>query len=329
MRKIFLYNIFLFLFLIFFLEGLVRLFNLSNLLGINEELIITNSKPLAYKPNMQSVVFGIDVYTDTYGFRVPSKKFNYSKKNSILILGDSTSYGVGVKEQQTFVGLLRERFPEINFYNSSLAGHNIHDHILLLEKLKNKIDFNEILYFLNLNDIDALSSKEKIQNLSNDNNENLSISEKLKKNSIFSNLNFYLRSRSALYVYIKSLVSDPSKTHFEKTYKNYLIENNLTLFEKNLDKIFLDLNNKYSISVIILPWEFQMRENCTNKNLFLPQKVLKKYFLKNKIDYVDFSKNFCEEENVKKLFLNFDPAHLSESGHIFTEKLLLKYNKVQ
>ena len=73
MRKIFLYNIFLFLFLIFFLEGLVRLFNLSNLLGINEELIITNSKPLAYKPNMQSVVFGIDVYTDTYGFRVPSK----------------------------------------------------------------------------------------------------------------------------------------------------------------------------------------------------------------------------------------------------------------
>ena len=45
--------------------------------------------------------------------------------------------------------------------------------------------------------------------------------------------------------------------------------------------------------------------------------------------YVDFSKNFCEEESVKKLFLNFDPAHLSESGHIFTEKLLLKYNKVQ
>ena len=107
-----------------------------------------------------------------------------------------------------------------------------------------------------------------------------------------------------------------------------MTKNNLTTYKKKLDEIFLDFNKNYSISVIILPWEYQTRENCNNKNLFLPQEFLKNYFTKNKINYVDFSKNFCEQEDVKKMFLNFDPAHLSAKGHIFTEKLLLKYNKI-
>ena len=103
---------------------------------------------------------------------------------------------------------------------------------------------------------------------------------------------------------------------------------NLSSYEKKLDELFLDKNNKSIISVIILPWEYQTRENCSNKKLFLPQKFLKNYFSKNNINYVDFSRNFCEQEDVKKMFLNFDPAHLSVKGHIFTEKLLLKYNMV-
>ena len=53
MKKIVFYNFFVFLFFLLFLEGTVRIFNLSNLLGINEDLIIKNSKPLAYKPYMK------------------------------------------------------------------------------------------------------------------------------------------------------------------------------------------------------------------------------------------------------------------------------------
>ena len=311
------------------MEGLVRIFNLSNLLGINEDLIVQNSKPLAYKPNMKSIVFGKDVFTDSQGYRVPYINFEYSAKKSILIIGDSTSYGVGVEEEKTFIGLVRKKFPEVNIYNSSLAGHDIYDHVLLLNKYENTLKFEKVFYFLNLNDIDGLSDKEKIQNLNEKNDKNINFSEKLKKNIILAKINFYLRSKSALYVYMKSLVIDPSKIHFKKTYNNYLSKNNLTTYKKKLDEIFLDFNNKkYSISVIILPWEYQTRENCNNKNLFLPQEFLKNYFTKNKINYVDFSRNFCEQEDVKKMFLNFDPAHLSAKGHIFTEKLLLKYNKI-
>ena len=311
------------------MEGLVRIFNLSNLLGIDEDLIIKNSKPLAYKPNMKSVIFGKNVFTDDQGFRVPSINFKYLAKKSILIIGDSTSYGVGIEEEKTFIGLMRKKFPDTNIYNSSLAGHDIYDHVLLLNKYENRLKFEKVFYFLNLNDIDGLSDKEKIQNLNEKNDKNINFSEKLKKNIILAKINFYLRSKSALYVYMKSLVIDPSKIHFKKTYNNYLSKNNLTTYKKKLDEIFLDFNNKkYSISVIILPWEYQTRENCNNKNLFLPQEFLKNYFTKNKINYVDFSRNFCEQEDVKKMFLNFDPAHLSAKGHIFTEKLLLKYNKI-
>ena len=328
MKKIIFYNFFIFLFFLFFLEGLVRILNLSNLLGINEEIIIQNSRPLAYKPNMKSVVFGKVVFTDIHGFRVPSKNFKYLANKSILIIGDSTSYGVGITEENTFVGLIRKKFPEINIYNSSLAGHEIYDHLLLLKKFENKLKFEKIIYFLNLNDIDGLDEKEKIQNLGTNDNNNINFSEQLKKNSILVKINFYLRSKSALYVLMKSLVTDPSKNHFRKTFRNYLNATNLSSYEKKLDELFLDKNNKSIISVIILPWEYQTRENCSNKKLFLPQKFLKNYFSKNNINYVDFSRNFCEQEDVKKMFLNFDPAHLSVKGHIFTEKLLSKYNMV-
>ncbi len=328
MKKIIFYNFFIFIFFLLFLEVLVRVLNLSNLLGINEDLIVQNSKPLAYKPNMKSIVFGKDVFTDSQGYRVPYINFEYSAKKSILIIGDSTSYGVGVEEEKTFIGLVRKKFPEINIYNSSLAGHDINDHVLLLNNFKNRINFEKVLYFLNLNDIDGLSDGKKIQNLNEKNYENFNILEMLKKNIILAKINFFLRSKSALYVLMKSIVIDPSKNHFYKTYNNYLIKNNLTKYSKRLDEIFLNFNKKYSISVIIIPWEYQTRNKCDNEDLFLPQKFLKDYFTKNKINYVDFSKNFCEQEDVKKMFLNFDPAHLSAKGHLFTEKLLLKYNKI-
>ena len=328
MKKIVFYNFFVFLFFLLFLEGTVRIFNLSNLLGINEDLIIKNSKPLAYKPYMKSVVFGKDVYTDSNGFRVPSLNFKYSAKKSILIIGDSTSFGVGVEEEKTFVGLIRKKFPEINIYNTSLAGHDIYDHVLLLKKFENKLKFERVIYFLNLNDFGRLNNIEKIQNLSTNENRNLNILEKLKKNNILVKINFYLRSKSALYVYMKSLVTDPSKNHFDMAYKFYLNKKNLNIYAKKLNEIFFDFNKKYAISVVILPWEFQTRNNCNDEKLFLPQKFLKDYFSKNKINFIDFSNSFCEEKDVKKMFLNFDPAHLSAKGHIFTEELLLKYNKV-
>ena len=328
MKKIIFYNFFVFLFFLLFLEGIVRIFNLSNLLGINEDLIVKDSKPLAYKPYMKSVVFGKDVFTDSNGFRVPSKNFEYSAKKSILIIGDSTSYGVGVDEEKTFVGLVRKKFPEINIYNTSLAGHDIYDHVLLLKKFENKLKFEKVIYFLNLNDFGRLNNKEKIQNLTTEESKNLNLLEKLKKNNILVKINFFLRSKSTLYVYMKSLVTDPSKNHFDMAYRFYLNKKNLDIYEKKLDEIFLDFNKNYAISVIVLPWEFQTRNNCNNESLFLPQKFLKNYFSKNKINFLDFSNSFCEEEDVKKMFLNFDPAHLSAKGHIFIEELLLKYNKL-
>ena len=102
MKKIIFYNFFIFIFFLLFLEVLVRVLNLSNLLGINEDLIVQNSKPLAYKPNMKSVVFGKDVFTDDQGFRVPFMNFKYLAKKSVLIIGDSTSYGVGIEEENFY-----------------------------------------------------------------------------------------------------------------------------------------------------------------------------------------------------------------------------------
>ena len=80
--------------------------------------------------------------------------------------------------------------------------------------MKIDLSLKKFFIFLNLNDIDGLINKEKIQNLNEKNDKNFNFSEKLKKNIILAKINFYLRSKSALYVYMKSLVIDPSKIHF-------------------------------------------------------------------------------------------------------------------
>ena len=82
--------------------------------------------------------FSKKVFTDSLGFRIPKKNFNYKDKNSsVLIIGDSVSFGVGVKEQNTFVGLMRNEFKNLNFFNSSVSGYNFKDYSEVAKKNKN------------------------------------------------------------------------------------------------------------------------------------------------------------------------------------------------
>ena len=327
MKKILIYNIFIFIILFCLLEISVRVFNLSNLLGIDSNLIVKNSDPISYKPNIESTIFGKKVYTDKFGYRVPYKNYKYSGGKSFLILGDSTSYGVGVKEERTFIGALRKKFPNINFYNSSLPGHGLKDHIKIVSSIPQDLKIKKIWYFLNLNDIDYLFNS-AIQNLEKEKKykNKINLIQKLKTNNFLLELNYFLRSKSALYVYIKSILIDPSKIHFFRTYNNYIDSDNFEKYEKKLDEFLSKKIEGLDLTVFILPWEFQTREICKNKDLFLPQDLLIGYLKKKEIDFIDFSSYFCDKDNFEKMYLKFDPAHLSSEGHDLMEKLLINNN---
>lgn len=320
MKKVILINIFIIIVLAFFLEFIANFFKLSNLKGIEPGLIVTNGDLHLMSPNNSGIHFGEKIYTDKYGFRVPSNKYLYKKNNnSIFIIGDSTTFGNGIPEDETFVGILRKSYSDINFYNSAVPGYNIRHFKANINKVDNFDNIKKVFYFVTLNDIYSgqsildLTQKKKLEKL---NHENMSI----KKISLINKLNAFLSSKSYFYMFFKGIITDPSKRYFINIKKNYE-KTDL----KNMKNYVSMLNEKLKqenifFKIFILPYEFQTR-NCSNQNL-IPQNKINRMLTELKVNHKDFTENFCKYSNPKSLFYKFDPMHLSEKGHSLVFNLI-------
>ena len=99
--------------------------------------MINNNDNVNYLYPNKGFVFGEEIFTDNFGFRVPSKEFEYLHNDNIFILGDSVTFGNGIKEEDTFVGLLRKKFNNKNFINSSVPGYQMKDQIKIIQRSQN------------------------------------------------------------------------------------------------------------------------------------------------------------------------------------------------
>ena len=57
------------------------------------------------------------VYTDEHGLRIGRKKINKATDNNALIFGDSMTYGVGLKYEDTVVGILDKKISNYYFFS--------------------------------------------------------------------------------------------------------------------------------------------------------------------------------------------------------------------
>ena len=247
---------------------------------------------------------------------MPYKDYRYNNSNnSVSIIGDSTAFGNGVREENTFVGRLRKNSINWNFYNTSVPGYQIRHFKENLETIDNINNIKKVFYFITLNDIfdssNIVDLGKKTKNIVTE-TQNKKV-DFLKNIKIINELNAFLRSKSYLYMYIKGIATDPSKRYFKNILihysKNDLEEMNVflnQLREKTIKK-------NIKLKVFILPYEFQTR-NCNKRNL-LPQDKLNNILLNLKIDFVDYTLDFCNYKNPKSLFYKFDPMHLSKKGH--------------
>lgn len=307
MKKIFIVNFFFILLIILFLEIIMNIFQFSGLMGIQKGVIYKTGDTHYLKPNNEGIVFDEVIFTDSNGYRVPSKSYKYSGDSNIFILGDSVAFGNGVKEDKTFIGLLRKEFINKNFLNSSAPGYQINDHVNVINQTAKFRNVDKIMYFFTLNDIYGSSN---IINLDNKKKES---DYKLKKYKLLNDLNSYLRNKSYLYMFIKGIGTDPSKRWFLNLYENFK--------KKDLDgtkNYFISLKNfstkiQSDFIVILLPYEFQTR-NCS-KNILKPQKEISDILLNLNIEFKDLTNVFCNQKNPKKNFYKFDPMHLSKLGH--------------
>ena len=323
MKKTILLNLLFFLLFIFLIESISRILNLANLTGTSSSLITYKEDFYANTPNNEGTSFGKKTYTDKYGFRVPANNFVYKKnEKSILFVGDSQTFGIGVDEPKTFIGLIRKNYENFDVYNSSVIGHELKNHLLTIQRNKELHNLREIIIFLNTSDIFPASSILKVNNDINEEN-NSNIFNKMKNYSYTNKINVFLRSKSVFYMWAKGIATDPSKRFFDYSYAMYLEEKNINLLEEDFVKLKkLTQDDRLSIKIIFLPHEYQTRVNNCTESYLIPQISVKKILKKINIPLIDLTQSFCDNENPKKLFLKYDPAHLSERGHSFVFSLI-------
>lgn len=317
MKKILLFNILIIAVIIFFLETLIRFFNIVELQGYDSKVYYLENEIILNKSNTTFKVSGKFAKTDKNGFRVPLGNFSYNNnKNNILILGDSVTFGVGVNEKESFVGILRKNFKR-NLYNTSIVGHNLKSYLYIIDKNYNNpdVEFDDVLIFLCLNDIvpyQGVISKE-----------NSNFFDKYFRNNITLKINLFFREKSAIYVFLKSLLTSPVERHYQYMRAMYDDKKNLREFKNYIHDIkkyskFQNLDTKF----ILLPYAYQIKNDCKNE-FMKPQNEIKKIFNELNLRIYDFSYKFCENSDREKLFLPFDPVHLSKYGHKYFSNLLI------
>ena len=320
MKKIIVINFFIVFFLVFFLEIISNFLKLSNLMGIQEGLIYSKNGTNYLSPYKKKIVFNEKVFIDDFGMRVPNIDYRHLNDVNIFILGDSVSFGNGIKEDKTFIGLLRNKFKNKNFLNSSVPGYQIKDHVNIIKKIDKLDNVEKVIYFFTLNDIYGTSNIVKRQNKPKKEIKSDESDYKLKKFELLNKINTFLRSKSYLYMLIKGIGTDPSKRYFLNLIPRYL-DKNLDSLKKNFQSLkTVSQNNQSEFLVIILPYEFQTR-NCTKKTL-IPQKKVTSILSSLDITYKDLTNYFCDKKKPKEYFYKFDPMHLSNKGHMLVYNIL-------
>ena len=66
----------------------------------------------------------VKVYTDEHGLRTGRKKINKGTDNNALIFGDSMTFGVGLKYEDTVVGILDKNISNYYFYNFAVGSYS-------------------------------------------------------------------------------------------------------------------------------------------------------------------------------------------------------------
>ena len=320
MKKLILINILVVALIILTGEMLLRVFSNITVHGLDKGIINYEDKLIFNYPNISNKkAFGKKVYTDSNGFRIP-KKIKHEKKNKkdIYFVGGSVTFGKGVKQEDTFSGILNKEIKDYNIVNAGVVGSNLENNIEIIKTKINKKNLKSI--FINYSLDDLANIYEIIKFEDNGANKKDTLYKKLKNNKFTVYFNKLIRTQSTIYIMLKGYIFDTEKVFYKQSLNDYKNDNNLKILKKligNLSKI--DPNNK--IVFIMIPYSHQINiENCTQDDL--AEKEIVKTIANNNIRLIRFKEFFCKDKNREKIFFKYDPAHLSNYGHKLVAKIL-------
>jgi hypothetical protein len=296
-----------------------RWFTRINFLGVSRGMFVSRAFGDSYgnRPDFRGAAFGAAVQTDSNGFRIDPAFRGPSAGEAVLILGDSVSFGVGVDASNTVGGLLQRATPQVRFYNSSAIGYGLHDYANVVSTfVPRKSEIKYALLFYCLNDIYDTSAQEIEAAVQEVNGTGSAPSPFSSFRAFALSTNAFLRSRSKLYLYLKTVLTDPSMRYFKQDLAEY--QKRLSHIDGSLQplrNIAEELTaRKIAFEVLVMPYEAQVRTR--EKSAFLPQTLVDDFLRKNGIAYYDAAPAFVQSGLPSgSLYLYGDPMHLSEQGH--------------
>tara|TARA_B110000967_G_C18862057_1_gene550556 strand:+ start:75 stop:1193 length:1119 start_codon:yes stop_codon:yes gene_type:complete len=260
----------------------------------------------------QRTVIPYKVYTDKDGYRFSGKNRS-SKLDNLIFLGDSFTYGYGVKFENSFPGIVESKTNKHEVYNLGVPGYGIQKYYEVLEEfLKNK-KASKIFVTLDMTDIhDAAFRWVKIPNTdstvlkSKHTNKRITNWQNIKylnfkgtRLLVFHFRNFSrhlklkLRSKNmgnqdtALKSEIANFTYTEIKNHNELNNKNF--KKSLIIINEHFQKIsLLAKMNEADLYLIIFPWP---------ETLIYGQKIF---------NWEDFNNDICEKNYCSKVINLFN-----------------------
>lgn len=108
------------------------------------------------RPNSQVKAYRSTIATNSLGFRSPKLD---PKKPTIVVLGDSITFGYGVEDNETLPAKLRERFSDYNVLNAGVPGYNIQQEVAVYKEKLQPLDPSALLLVFYFNDFDQNTAK--------------------------------------------------------------------------------------------------------------------------------------------------------------------------
>lgn len=337
-------NILLYTLVVFILgEFVTRVLNnffVKGKIGSLYSYVVSNGDSWNFQPGItviQPERYGDRSYTfNNYGYLGQNIDLN-NKTRKILLLGDSVTFGLGVRYDFTYPSLVEKALNEANeidikyeVINLALPSYSPHDELVSLKKIGLKLQPELILLQLYMNDF-QINKNNRNCNAEQPKLVRLSLSQRffVLKELMFSNLAFLLRVRQTCQMFSHRMFHDIRRVYFPNTLNDKEPKERMEVFisckeDQNIDG-FDDIQEMYKLSkelginffVIFTPNEVQLftdeydlinkrvREFCENKNIPFsdPLNSMRSANFKEKI--------FC------------DGLHLSEIGHEFLASWLL------
>ncbi len=257
---------------------------------------------------------------NSVGMRDEEIKLKSKNDNYIMFIGDSITFGSGLKKEDIYPQIVLENQNKYNIFNFSLPGANT---IYQLNLLKNNLEkFNEykfdyLVYQYLGNDIDY--SEHKNYNIEaaklGDNKYEVFLIDKMKK--------FYLVD----YLYTPFLGKKFGKKYNKNLISIYDDEEKVKVHFKDINEIFKTAHSN-NINVIFVPFPFVNNRNIFNYSDIYVSKLFAFFKSNCKADDVFINVPIIINEIDENLWkVNKNDAHPSADIHLSVGKAILNILK--